>query len=74
MPTGPLSIDVDPWISQTPYNLTDALLQITLVRDCISCHQGSLPTPVFQTVTLLAKGIERLAHELTLVNAKLCIL
>ena len=47
MPTGPPSIDVDPWILQTPYNLTDALLQITLVRDPIACHQGSSPTPLF---------------------------
>jgi hypothetical protein len=30
-----------------------------------------LPTPLFQIVASLAKGIEHLAHELTLVNAKL---
>jgi hypothetical protein len=74
MPIGPLSIDVDPWVLQTPHNLMEALSQITLVRDCITCHQGSLPTPLFQTIASLAEGIEHLAHELTLVNAKNCIL
>ena len=33
-----------------------------------------MPTPLFQTIASLAKGIERLAHELTLVNAELRIL
>jgi hypothetical protein len=37
-------------------------------------YQGSSPTPIFQTVVSLAKGTERLAHELTLVNAELRIL
>ena len=70
-PTDPPSADVDPWVSQTPYNPTEALSQTTLVRDRIARHQGSSPTPLFQTVASLAKGTERLAHELTLVNAEL---
>jgi hypothetical protein len=41
-----------------------------LVRDRIARHQGSSPTPLFETVALLAKGIELLAHQLTLVTAK----
>ena len=52
----------------------DALLQITLVRDRITCHQGSSPTPLFQTIASLAKGIELLAHEMTLIHAELYIL
>jgi hypothetical protein len=70
-PIGPPSVDVDPWVSQTPHNPTEALSQTTLVRDRIARHQGSSPTPLFQTVASLAKGTERLAHELTLVNAEL---
>ena len=69
-PTRPLSADTDPWISQTPHNLTDALSQTTLVKNHIARHQGSSPTPIFETVAALAKGIELLAHELTLVHAK----
>jgi hypothetical protein len=45
-----------------------------LVRDHIARHQESSPTSLFQTVAALAKGTERLAYELTLVNAKLRIL
>jgi hypothetical protein len=35
-PTGPPSVDADPWVSQTPHNPTDALLQTTLVKDRIA--------------------------------------
>jgi hypothetical protein len=59
---------------QTPYNPTEALSQTTLVRDHIACYQESSPTSLFQTITLLAKGTERLAYELTLINTKLYIL
>ena len=46
-------------------------MQTTLVRDCIARHQGSSPTPLFQTVASLAKGTEHLAHEVTLMSAEL---
>jgi hypothetical protein len=47
---------------------------MVLVKDCISYHQGSSPTPIFQTVAALAKGTELLAYEVTLMSAKLRIL
>ncbi|KFY29511.1 hypothetical protein V491_00001 [Pseudogymnoascus sp. VKM F-3775] len=40
----------------TPRNPTDALLQTTLVKSRIACHQGSSPIPIFQTVAALAKN------------------
>jgi hypothetical protein len=70
-PISPPFADADSWVSQTPHNPTEALSQTTLVRDRIARHQGSSPTPLFETVTALAKGTERLAHELTVVNAEL---
>ena len=69
-PTGPPSADTDPWVSQTPHNATDALSQMTLVKNRIAQHQGSSPTPIFVTVSSLAKGTEILAHELTLALAE----
>ena len=42
-----------------------------MVRDRITCYQGSSPTPLFETVASFAKSIERLAYELTLVNTEL---
>jgi hypothetical protein len=70
-PTGPSSADADPWVSQTPRNPADALSQTTLVRNRITQHQGSSPTPLFETVAALAKGTELLAHEMTLMSAEL---
>ncbi|ELR01935.1 hypothetical protein GMDG_08779 [Pseudogymnoascus destructans 20631-21] len=46
------------------------LSQTTLVKNCIARHQGSSPTPIFATVTALAKGTEILAHEMTLLSAE----
>lgn len=61
---------LEPWLSQTPHNSSDALLQSTLVKAHIDCHRGSSPSPIFQTVRALAKGTEIIAHKLTLVTAE----
>ena len=66
--------DVDPWVSQTPLNPTEALSQTALVRNRIAGHQGSSPTPLFETVKALAKGTERMAHEMTLLSAEVRVL
>ncbi|EDO02756.1 hypothetical protein SS1G_05233 [Sclerotinia sclerotiorum 1980 UF-70] len=70
----PPPFDPDIWISQTPHNPTEALSQSTLVKSRITRHQSSSPTPIFETVLALTKGIERLAHENTLLNAEIRIL
>jgi hypothetical protein len=46
-PLRPSSADADPWVSQTPHNLTEALSQSTLVRNRIARYQGSSLTPLF---------------------------
>lgn len=69
-PSTPPSTDINPWVSQTPHNPTDALSQSTLVKNRIARHQGSSPTPIFETVAALAKGTELLAHEMTLLSAE----
>jgi len=71
IPTSPPSIDVSPWVSQTPHNSTDALQQSTLVKNRIAGYQGSSPTQLFSTINALAKGMEILAHENTLLTAKI---
>jgi hypothetical protein len=38
IPVGPPFVDTHPWVSQTSHNLTEALLQTTLVRDRIACY------------------------------------
>jgi regulator of replication initiation timing len=49
---------------------TEALSQSTLVRNRIARYQGSSRTSIFETVAALAKGTERLAHEVTLLIAE----
>lgn len=69
-PSRPPTASSNPWVSQTPSNPMEALSQTTLVRNRIACHQGSSPTPLFETVAALAKGTERMAHEMTLLSAE----
>ena len=70
--TPPLPLlSTEVWQSQTPQNPKEALSQSTLVKNRITQHQGSSPTPTFQAVASLAKGTELLAHELTLANAEI---
>ncbi len=69
-PSRPSTATSLPWVSQTPSNPTEALSQTTLVRNRIACYQGSSPTPLFETVAALAKGTERMAHEITLLSAE----
>ena len=68
------SSNIDQWVSQTPSNPTEALSQTTLVRNRIACYQGSSLTPLFETIKSLAKGIERIAYEMTLLSAEVRIL
>ncbi|ESZ98945.1 hypothetical protein SBOR_0603 [Sclerotinia borealis F-4128] len=73
----PLSIPsepVDSWVSQTPHNPTEAFSQSTLVKSRIYRYQSSSSTSIFETVLVLAKGTERLAHKNTLLNAEICTL
>jgi hypothetical protein len=58
-----------PWSSHTPHNPKEALSQTHLVRDGIARHQSSSPTPLFRSIEALAKGTERLAHEMAILRA-----
>lgn len=69
-PSQPLTANSLPQVSQTPSNPTEALSQSTFVKKGIARYQGSLPTPLFETVATLANGTERIAHEKTLLSAE----
>jgi hypothetical protein len=58
-----------PWSSYIPHNSKEALSQTNLVRDGIARYQSSSPTPLFRSIEALAKGTERLAHEITFLYA-----
>ena len=69
-PTGLPLADADRWVSQMPHSPTEALSQTKLVRTRISGHQGSSPTPIFEAVKQMAKGMEAMVHSMTLVTAE----
>jgi hypothetical protein len=69
-PSRPSTANSNPWVSQTPSNLTEALSQSTLVRSRIARHQGSSLTPLFETVAALVKDTERIAYEMTLLSTE----
>ena len=69
-PIEPSEADADLWVSQTLHNPTEALSQSALVKTRINGHQESSPTPIFSMVKHMAKGMEAMAHELTLVSAE----
>ena len=60
--------NADLWVSQTPHNPTEAISQSELVKSRISGHQGSSPTPIFSAVKQMAKGLEGMAHTVTLLT------
>ena len=70
-PTGPPDANTDTWVSQTPRNPSEALSQTELVRNRIDSHQGSFPTHIFSAVKQLAKGMEAIVHNNTLLATEL---
>lgn len=58
------------WVSQTPHNPTKTVFQLTFVKIQINRHQNSSPTPIFKIVKQLAKGMDGIAHQITLLSAK----
>jgi hypothetical protein len=69
-PTGPPPDEADDWTSRTPCNPTETVSQNTLVKDRILAHQGSSPTHIFHAVVQLAKGVDAISHQLTLIIAE----
>ncbi|CVL09140.1 related to transposase [Fusarium mangiferae] len=72
-PTPPVATDALPlpWISQTPKTATEALSQSTLIKDRVSKHQGSSPTPILASVDQLAKATVSINHRLTLLTGEI---
>ena len=58
------------WTSQTPSNPKDALSQSKLVKDRITKRKSSSPTPILAASSSIAKGLEVLAHTVTLWEAE----
>ena len=68
-PTSPPSAQFDFWISKTPQNANEALLQTTHIKDHIARHQDSSPTSIFEALDQVAKGTVKVMHKVVLMEA-----
>ena len=56
------------WKSQTPKTKKQAHSQSHLIKNRISTHQGSSPTPILEAVDRLAKNAQSMARELIIIR------
>lgn len=68
-PTTPSELP-DQWVSQTPHNPADAILQSDFIKNRISNHQESSPSSILNAVNQFLKGSHGIAHRLTLMEAE----
>jgi hypothetical protein len=69
-PTGPPSAVADLWVSKTPQNPLEAKSQSELIKNRISNHQNSSPTPMLDAVDQFAKGAKAMMHQVALLRAE----
>ena len=73
-PTNSRPGTAQPWVSQTPNNLTEATSQTTYIKNRIACHQNSSPASIYKAVDQFAKGTSKIMHELALLQSEVQIL
>ncbi len=59
-----------PWVSQTPNNVTEASSQSTFIKNRIARHQNSSPTSIYEAVDHITKGASKFMHQLALLKAE----
>ncbi|KAI0991821.1 hypothetical protein K3495_g16366 [Podosphaera aphanis] len=62
------------WEPRTPRNAQETIQQCNYVKNRISCHQGSSPTPILEDVDRLGKSSQEFANRLALVEERLRVL
>lgn len=58
------------WQPQTPSNATKATKQSTFIKNRLSQHRGSSPTPIVEAINQFAKGSVAIMHEVALLRAR----
>ncbi|KAK1837443.1 transposase [Colletotrichum chrysophilum] len=61
----------DPWVSKTPQTTNEAISQSSLIKERISRHQGSSPTPICEAADKLEKGLQYISHAAALMEEEL---
>jgi hypothetical protein len=58
------------WQPQTPSNATEAAKQSTFIKNRLSQHRGSSPSPIVDAIDQFAKGSVAIMHEVALLRAR----
>ena len=69
-PPGTSTGPPQPWVSQTPQTAAEAISQSILIKDRVTQHQGSSPTPILTSVDQLTKATVGVNHHLTLLTGE----
>ena len=64
----PSSANSNTWTSRTPKNPLEAISQSTFVQTQINRYQGTSPTKIFEAAEQMARGLEAIAHSMTLIQ------
>uniref|UniRef100_A0A8H7K6L1 DDE-1 domain-containing protein n=1 Tax=Bionectria ochroleuca TaxID=29856 RepID=A0A8H7K6L1_BIOOC len=59
-----------PWQSKTPTNPLEATSQSEYLQRRVRAHQSSSPSPIIEGIEQIAKGTQRVMHELILLKGK----
>jgi hypothetical protein len=62
------------WVSKTPNNPTEATSQSTFIKNRVSGHQGSSPTPILEAIDQFTKGATGIMHQIALLKSEVKIL
>jgi hypothetical protein len=65
---GPASTHV--WVSKTPNNPTEAGSQSEFIKNRVSIHQGSSPTPILEAIDQFTKGATGIMHQIALLKSE----
>jgi hypothetical protein len=65
-PPGTSHSNNDPWTSRTPTNTHEAASQSIMLKNRISCHQGSSPASIIGAIDQLTKGTHLVMHQMAL--------
>ncbi|KAK8872257.1 Pogo transposable element with KRAB domain [Apiospora arundinis] len=59
------------YVPQTPFNPQQTTKHSSFIKSKVSAHQGSSPTPILEAVDQMAKGMTKMAHEMTLMRDRI---
>ena len=61
---------IQAWVSKTPSNPIEAGSQSIFIKNRVSGHQGSSPTPILEAIDQFTKGATGIMHQMTLLRSE----